>query len=374
MRKNLNIFIFQPYPNFGGADRSIIRIINSIDNAEFTIVSIKKCDYGKYINKKITYLKLDSKRSILSIFELRKKISNLIRFSKYKKNIFISNQHFANIVSILSLKKITNLKLILIDRNHLDELKNYNSILKFFKNNLLLLLIKYTYQKADAVVGISKELCNDLSSYIGKKVFLIYNPALDEHIYKKIKQKIKISTKLQEKKILLNVGFFENQKDQITILKAIRLLKKEIDNFHLILIGRGSKYYELQNFIKTNKLKNFVSFFKNVNNPEYFYKISNLFILSSKYEGFGNVVVEAMKNKCPIITSNCKSGPMEIIANGKYGDYFNIGDYFSLKEKIKMHLLNEKRLKKKVKLSKQHIQKFSLKNNKLKFMKLFNEI
>ena len=55
-----------------------------------------------------------------------------------------------------------------------------------------------------------------------------------------------------------------------------------------------------------------------------------------------------MKNKCPVITSNCKSGPMEIIANGKYGDYFNIGDYFSLKEKIKMHLLNEKRLKKKV--------------------------
>ena len=93
--------------------------------------------------------------------------------------------------------------------------------------------------------------------------------------------------------------FFENQKDQITILKAIRLLKKEIDNFHLILIGIGSKYYELQNFIKTNKLKNFENFFKNVNNPEYFYKISNLFILSSKYEGFGNVV-EICTGKCPI--------------------------------------------------------------------------
>lgn len=374
MKKNLNIFIFQPYPKFGGADRSIIRIINSIDNAKFTIVSIKKCDYKKYLNKKIDYLKLDSKRSILSIFELRKKISNLIEFSKYKKNIFISNQHFANIVTVLSLKKIKNLKLILIDRNHLDELRNYNTILNFFKNNLLLLLIKFTYKKANAVVGISKTLSKDLSSYIGKKVFLIYNSALDQNINKKIKQKFKVPKKLLKKKILLNVGFFENQKDQITILRAINLLKKEMDNFHLILIGRGSRYYELQNYIKTNKLKNFVSFFKNVHNPDYFYKISNLFILSSKYEGFGNVVVEAMKNNCPVITSNCKSGPMEIIANGKYGDYFNIGDYVSLKEKIKMHLLNENKLKKKVNLSKQHLKKFSLKNNKLKFTKLFYEI
>ena len=374
MKKNLNIFIFQPYPDFGGADRSIIRIINCINDAKFTIVSLKKCSYGKYINKKVSYLKLNSKRSVLSIFELRKKISKLVKFSKYKKNIFISNQHFANVVSILSLKKIKNLKLILIDRNHLDELRNYNDFSEFLKNNLLLLLIKFTYKKADAVVGISKILCKELSSYISKKVFLIYNPALDTNINKKIKKKNKISKEILKKKILLNVGFFENQKDQITILRAINLLKKELNDFHLILIGRGSKYNELQNFIKKNKLKKFVSFFKNVDNPDFFYKISNLFILSSKYEGFGNVVVEAMKNNCPVITSTCKSGPMEIIANGKYGDYFDVGDYVSLKKKIKMHLTNEKKLKKKVYSSKQYIKKFNLRNNKLKFTKLFNEI
>ena len=85
MKKNLNIFIFQPYPKFGGADRSIIRIINSINNATFTVVSLEKCNYKKYLNKKKIYLKLNSSRSIFSIFELRKKINNIVKISKNKK-------------------------------------------------------------------------------------------------------------------------------------------------------------------------------------------------------------------------------------------------------------------------------------------------
>ena len=182
-------------------------------------------------------------------------------------------------------------------------------------------------------MGISKELCKDLSEYIGKKVFLIYNSALDNFFFKKINHKVNLSKKIFRKKIILNVGFFENQKDQITILKAINLLKGEFNNFHLILIGRGSKYTELQKFVKLNNLKNYVSFFRNINNPNFFYKISNLFVLSSKYEGFGNVVVEALKHNCPVIISKCQSGPMEIISNGKYGDYFEVGNHISLKKK-----------------------------------------
>ena len=147
MKKNLNIFIFQPYPRFGGADRSIIRIINSINNATFTVVSLKKCNYKKYLNKKINYLRLNSSRSIFSVFELRKKINNIVKISKNKKNIFISNQHFANIISVLSLQNIKNLKLILIDRNHLNELKNYDNFIRLLKNKILLFLIKFTYKK-----------------------------------------------------------------------------------------------------------------------------------------------------------------------------------------------------------------------------------
>ena len=104
-----------------------------------------------------------------------------------------------------------------------------------------LVLMTHLSKKANLVIGISKELSNDLSKFINRKVTNIYNPALDENIYKKRVDKIIIDKRILKKRIILNVGFFEMQKDQITILKAFNDLKKDISNIHLILIGKGSK-------------------------------------------------------------------------------------------------------------------------------------
>ena len=53
--KKIKLFIFQPYPKFGGADRSIIKLINGLDNNDITLISLQKCNYNKYLNKKIKY-------------------------------------------------------------------------------------------------------------------------------------------------------------------------------------------------------------------------------------------------------------------------------------------------------------------------------
>ena len=89
-KKKYRIFIFQPYPKFGGADRSIIRMINANTTASFTLISLTKCDYKKHLNKKINYIELKAKRALFSIFELKKKVLGLIHKSKNQKNIFVS--------------------------------------------------------------------------------------------------------------------------------------------------------------------------------------------------------------------------------------------------------------------------------------------
>ncbi|WP_440924531.1 glycosyltransferase [Candidatus Pelagibacter sp.] len=374
MKKKFNIFIFHPYPSFGGADRSIIRLINSNKNAHFILISLTKCNYKKYLNKKIKYIQLSASRTIFSLFELRNIVLKLMRNSENGKNIFISNQNFANILTILSLKKIKKLKIILIERNHLDELYNYRNFVDFFKKKIILMLIKLTYKKADLVIGISKKLTADLSRFINKKVQLIYNPAMDEQLYKKNSDKVKLNKRILKKNVILNIGFFEDQKDQITVLKAFNLLKKEFKNIHLVLIGRGSKFNELKSYVEINKLSKDVSLLTKIDNPKNFYKIADLFVLSSKYEGFGNVIVEALKYNCPVITSNCQSGPMEIISKGKYGDFFNVGDYYQLKNKIKNFLIDKSKLKLKTIRAKNHLKKFSISKNKIAFDKLFYKI
>ena len=371
-KKKVRLFIFQPYPKFGGADRSIIKLINGLNFDDITLISLSKCYYSRYLNKKIQYKILKSSRTLYCIFELRKFIQERISEKNSKKNIIISNQNFANVVTIISLKKITEIKKILIERNHLDELRFYKNIKDYIKKKIILILIKIYYSKSDAIVGISRKLSIDLEKFINSKVTTIYNPSLEDKIIRNNKEK-KLKIK-KNKKIILNVGFFEKQKDQITILKSISILKNHYKNFLLVLIGRGSEYKNLKKFIRENNLNKFVKIYKNIENPKLFYKKADLFILSSIYEGLGNVLVEALKNNCPVITSSCNSGPMEIIGNGKYGDFFLPRDHKTLTKKILNHFHNPERLKKKLKIPSSHLQKFSLKKNIDNFSELFRKV
>ena len=371
-KKKIKLFIFQPFPKFGGADRSIIKLINGMDFNDITLISLSKCNYHQYLNKKIKFKTLNSNKTFFSIFELKKFIDIEIHKNNYKKNIIISNQNFANVVTMISLDKLKKIKKILIERNHLDELSFFKDTKDYIKKKIILFLIKIYYPKSDAVVGISKKLSVDLKNYINSKVITIYNPSLEEKIIQNnIIKKVKVN---RNKKIILNVGFFEKQKDQITLLKSINILKKKYTNFLLLLVGDGSEYNNLINYIKENSLEKFVKIFRNINNPTQFFQKADLFILSSIYEGLGNVLVEAIKYKCPIITSNCNSGPMEIIKNNKYGDSFNPGDHKTLAKKILNHFKNPSRLKKKVKVPQSHLVKFSLKKNIKDFKKLFEVI
>ena len=371
-KKKVRLFIFQPYPKFGGADRSIIKLINGLNFDDITLISLSKCYYSRYLNKKIQYKILKSSRTFYCIFELKKFIQEKISEKNSKKNIIISNQNFANIVTIISLEKITEIKKILIERNHLDELRFYKNIKDYIKKKIMLILIKIYYSKSDAVVGISRKLSVDLENFINSKVTTIYNPSLEDKIIRNnIEKKLEIK---KNKKIILNVGFFEKQKDQITILKSISILKNHYKNFLLVLIGRGSEYKNLKKFIRENNLNKFVKIYKNIENPKLFYKKADLFILSSIYEGLGNVLVEALKNNCPVITSSCNSGPMEIIGNGKYGDFFLPRDHKTLAKKILNHFHNPERLKKKLKIPSNHLEKFSLKKNIDNFSELFRKV
>ena len=95
------------------------------------------------------------------------------------------------------------------------------------------------------------------------------------------------------------------------LLESFNTIHKKI-NAKLILVGYGSEENSLKNFIQTNNLKNKVLLIKN-QNIYYYYSIADLFVLTSIYEGFGNVLVEAGILKIPIISTNCKSGSQEIL-------------------------------------------------------------
>ena len=171
----------------------------------------------------------------------------------------------------------------------------------------------------------------------------------------------------------MNIGRLTNQKDQITILKALNILKKKI-NFEMIIIGRGILKEELLNFIKLNNLTKNVKIMDFVENPFPLIKQSDLFILSSKYEGLPNVLLEALVLKKFIISTNCRTGPKEILINGKGGLLFKVGNYGQLAKQIIYFNNNKATCKNLLKKSTKALYRFDYKINLKKYFQLVQSI
>ena len=234
MKSNkIKLIIFHPYSKIGGADKSLSRLINGLDSSKYEIIflTLGKPYIKNYLKKKITIKKLKSSKTIFSIMKIRKILKS---YSLDKKIIFFSNQNFANVVSFFILFSLPNIKHIVMERNHIDEFNYHNNYFDYFKKKTIFLLMKILYKNADLVIGNAEKLSSDLKKVTKCKVKTIYNPAYDEELYKLSKSKIK---KINKKNIILNIGRLEVQKDQITLLKAI----KNIKNIFLIIIGYGTK-------------------------------------------------------------------------------------------------------------------------------------
>ena len=361
--KKIKLYIYHPYSRIGGADLSLSRLINNLDKKKYSItfITLEKPSINYYLKNKIEIHIIKKKRAIYSIFELRKLI--LKDRNNFSKIILISNQHFANIISIIAFARINWVKLILIERNNPIELDYSNKL----KDKIIKILIKITYRFSDTIIAISKELGKDLEKLCNKKVITIYNPSFDKSIFKFANKKIK----KKDYKIILNVARFEKQKNHLMLLESFKNIQKNI-NVKLLLVGYGSEKKNILEYINRNNLKKKVSIITNKKNISNYYKIADLFVLTSIYEGFGNVLVEAGMFKIPIISTNCKSGPIEILNNGKYGDLVDIGDT----EKLSRLIIKNLKKPNINKISKMHksLKIFNIKNHIIKYEKIFNKI
>ena len=145
----------------------------------------------------------------------------------------------------------------------------------------------------------------------------------------RVSKKIKFNFFKRSTLNLVNIGRLTDQKDQITILKAINLIKNSI-KLKLLIIGKGSELYNLNKYIASHDLKKIVKCIGYKSNPYPYIKKSDIFILSSLYEGLPNVLLEAIFLKKFIISTNCPTGPYEILKNNKYGKLIPIKDYRTL--------------------------------------------
>lgn len=241
-----------------------------------------------------------------------KKIINVIKraykVKKLKKHYSISTtvsfMESANIVNVLSRK---NDKVIISIHNHL-----------YKDNNIFNKIINRLNNKADNIIGVSKGVTEHLIKNYNldcKESDYIYNPVDIEEIKILGDENILSDDSMDEDCFkVITMGRLTKQKGQWHLIRAFSEVVKERPNAKLYILGDGELEVDLKKLAKELGLKENVIFLGYQANPFKYIKKSDLFAFSSLYEGFGNVLVEAMACGTPVISTDCKSGPKEIIA------------------------------------------------------------
>ena len=227
-------------------------------------------------------------------------------------------------------------------------------------------LYKYALKLADVIIVNSEQFKKLLSNKFKVNSICIYNPLNKKEIIKKSKQKINLSFFSNKTINFINVGRLEDQKDHETLINGFIKLKSEI-NYKLLIIGNGRNKNKLNILIKRNSLDNRIKIVDFKKNPYPFMKKADAFILSSIFEGLPNVLLEALVLKKFIISSNCPTGPLEILQNGKGGLLFKSKNSQDLKKKIIFFSKNKKKCFKKLTHATKSLDRFDYSINMKKY-------
>ena len=358
--KKLAIYI--PSIEAGGVEKNLFYISAYLlkKNIDLTIVTANK-NKKKFFNDRINFICPknnkwnNSSRLIKTLICLGLIITKL----PLKK---ISILSFQSNISAIIISKIFNLKIIIRLNTSTDKYIN-NFIKKYF--------FKIVYSMSDKIIVNSLEFKKNLKDALKLNSIQIFNPI--KKINNNRRSKIGYFSDYKGLKIM-SIGRLTDQKDQITILKSLNILKKKKINFRFFLIGSGYKFDKLNEYIKIHNLSNFIKFAGYKSNAFNYIDCSDLFILSSKFEGLPNVLIEAQLMNIPVISSNCSTGPKEILLNGKLGSLFKVGDYVALSKIILSFYKDKKFYLDKAKLAKKYLYRFDFEKNLNKYYNIILKI
>ena len=362
MHKKLLIFI--PSIEGGGVEKNLFIISNylkdKIDNISVITISNK---FKNRFNRKIKFI--SPKAKFWDSIGRKKKffLSLFLLFIEILKDRNILVFCFQGNVYCTLLCKLFGVKIIIRSNSAPDG---------WSQNKFKYLIFKNILKKADRIIVNSLDFKKKFQSKFKIHAECIYNPLNKSEIMKKSKVKSKI--KFDKKKLnLINVGRYTDQKDQLTILKAVNRIKDKI-KLNLLIVGRGAKKDNLNNYIQKNNLSRHVKLINFQNNPFNLIKSSDIFILSSLYEGLPNVLLETQVLKKFIISSDCPTGPREILIDGKAGFLFNVGDYMQLSDLILYYSKNRRLLSKKILIGYKNLNRFNYNKNLKKYLKIINSL
>lgn len=337
MRNKITVF-FHPYFSDGGVERTNLGLAKGIieNGGRVIFLTTSYTDHflAEIKESGIELVSMGDKKVSAAIPDVVRFLNGLTKEGSLN---FISCQYYVNVISMIVsilVRRRSKITFINAERNHLNEF----SVNPGIKSRVIPLLVKLLYKKADMIIANSSETAEDLQHILHRRVHFVYNPVINTRMSNLQKEPITEKWYLADpRKTIIGVGRLSAQKDFETLIRAYDLIGDKC-NYKLVILGEGTERQNLAMLSESLGLSDDIYMPGFVENPYKFIKDSELFVLSSRYEGLPNVLIEAMAMGTPAISTKCKSGPQEIFGNDFY--LVDERDHVAMAEKMQYCLKN----------------------------------
>ncbi len=327
------IALFVPTLGAGGAERVMVNLAYGFllagQSVDFVVVR-KEGPYVYELPTGLNIVDLGVKHTSLAVIAL----SNYLR--RVNPDIMLSAMDYANVVALLA-KKISRVRTLSVISEHSTFSGTMIAPANFRTKLMLPMLMRLSYPYADEIVVVSSGVAKELMIYFGipkKKITVIYNPIRFDDILKKASESIDHPWyQPGQPPVILSVGRLHKAKDYPNLLQTFSLVRKKID-VRLIILGEGQERASLESLIRKLNIEQDVDMPGFKNNPYNFMALSKVFVLSSKFESFSNVLLEAIACGCHAVSTDCPHGPKEIFTTTGVGRLVPVGHPKLLAEAI----------------------------------------
>jgi glycosyltransferase involved in cell wall biosynthesis len=326
----VHLAIFLPSLEGGGAERAFVDLANLLADDGYSVDLVLASAHGAYlplVKEGVRVVDLRCTRVITSLPKLRAYLRR-----EHPVAILSALSH-ANVVAVgAHIAAASCSRLVVSERNTLD-----SGSRTFSKEWVVRKVLRLAYYRASAIVAVSKGVEDDLRTIIRvspKKLRVIYNPIDIADIRRRAVASVSHPwLDMASPPVILGVGRLTAQKDFATLITAFSYVRAR-QVARLVIFGEGEKRAELESLARELEVEDDVWMPGFTDNPFRWMRRAAVFVLSSRYEGFPNVLIQAMACGASIVSTDCHSGPAEILSCGYPARLVPVGDVLAMSEAI----------------------------------------
>ncbi len=349
-RRHIAMFIYAP--TGGGAQRRSITLANAFaergHRVDFVVVRSRGLSHSE-LSPRVRLFGFDRNWGPIEArvrrtlrhrgVETALSVPALARYLRRERpDLLLSSASHVNLVSLLAWKLARRpMPLVLRVSNHPSANLNLYSPMQKIIRRYLRWLARRIYPWADAVIAVSDGVADDLARITHmprERIRTIYNPIVTPEFLARAEESLDHPWFAPgAPPVILGVGGFKIQKDFRTLLRAFKRVRA-VQPVRLVILGKGPQRQFLKSIAKQQGFADDVYMPGYCANPMAWMSKASVFALSSLWEGLPGVLIESMACGCPVVSTDCPSGPREILADGVYGHLVPPGDPDALAQAI----------------------------------------